>query len=158
MRDAFQWQIIGAGLRGVDVKVAIAISLLFNRNDYEEEGRLHAYPAIETIAEKAKVPERSVKRSIDRLMKLGHIRIDPGGRGPGDPHHYYPQIKDLYSWISDTTAKRVSRVTKKGVTGAPLISDETLTKRLGEEARIERNFDDFETMPGRYAKRKETLQ
>jgi hypothetical protein len=149
MRDAFQQQILSAGLRGVDVKVAIAISLRLNRNDYEEEGRLYAFPGIDTIAEMIQAPERSVKRSIDRLIKLGHLSIDPGGRGPGDPHHYYPRIKDRYEWVPGITAKRVSRVTKKGVTGVPLISDETLTKKLGKaEDRALAGFDDFERFPG----------
>jgi hypothetical protein len=150
MRDAFQWQILGdERLRGVDVKVALAISLRLNRDDYEQDGKLHAWPGIDTIAEMISVPRRSIRRSLGRLVMLEHLRLIRGGHRPGDPHHYIPQVQP---------PKRRSQVTVMGVTGAPLISDETLTKRLGEEERIERNFDDFETMPGRYAKRKETLQ
>jgi hypothetical protein len=103
MREAFQWQILGDNIvRGIDAKVALAISLYLNREDWELHSKLHAWPGIDTIAQKIGVSERSVRRSIGRLVMLGHFRLHVGGRGPGDPHHYIPQIKGRYTWPVDT--------------------------------------------------------
>jgi hypothetical protein len=40
---------------------AIAISLFLTRDDYEQEGKLHAWPAIGTVAERTELLGRSVK-------------------------------------------------------------------------------------------------
>ncbi len=99
MRDAFQWQILGdKDLWASDVKVAFALSLRLNRNDYEELGKLHAWPSIDRLAEKTGLQKRNVQRSIKRLVLLGHLQVIPGGSRPGDPNHYIPMIKDRYPW------------------------------------------------------------
>jgi hypothetical protein len=103
MRDDFQWQLLAdPRLHRADVKIGVAVSLLLNRDDYEEEGRLHAWPGLNTIAEKTATNPRSVRRSIKRLELMGHFRIIKGGKGPGDPHHYVPVLKDA-GWPMDTT-------------------------------------------------------
>jgi hypothetical protein len=95
MRDTFQWQLLGdRSLRGVDVKVALALSLHINRDLVEEEGELRAWPGLKTIAERTHVPLRSVRRSVDRLVLFGHFRVISGGCGPGDTNRYVARIKD----------------------------------------------------------------
>ena len=103
MRDDFQWQLLAdRNLHRADVKVALAISLLLNRDDYEKHGKLHAWPALDTIAKRTGTDRRSVRRSIKRIALMGHLRIVDGGRGPGDPHHFVPVIKGA-DWPVDTT-------------------------------------------------------
>ncbi len=92
-KDTFQFQILeDSRLKPADVKTAITISLFLNRDDYEEGGRLHAWPSLDTIAMKTKLTKRTVQRSIRRLAEFGHFCLVEG-TGRGHSHHYEPVIK-----------------------------------------------------------------
>jgi hypothetical protein len=53
MGDAYQWQIlVDHRLWASDVKVGVAISLYLSRSDYEDDGKLLAWPGIDKLAAK----------------------------------------------------------------------------------------------------------
>jgi hypothetical protein len=53
------------------------------------------WPSAGTIARKANISHRTVRRVIARLEAGGHLAVHRGGGGPGDQlphrHHRYPQ-------------------------------------------------------------------
>src|SRR5208282_5222996 len=96
MRDAFQWQLLADKELNTpaEVKIGVAISLLLNRKDYDRGGVLHAWPSLDTIAERTGTSRSTARRVIRKIATLGHIRIIEGGCGTRSPHRYVAVIKD----------------------------------------------------------------
>jgi len=72
-------------LLAIDLKVAVELTRYFREKD--QGGR--AYPAAKTLADAIGLSERSVRRSIDRLLHAGHLYVIPGKPGRGCSAQYW---------------------------------------------------------------------
>jgi hypothetical protein len=71
-----------------DVVVALELTDYFNED--AENGR--AWPSYRTIGDAINVPEKSVRRSIDRLVAGGHLHVVSGGQGR---RPFQPALDDI---------------------------------------------------------------
>ena len=69
------------GLIAVDLKIAVELTDHFREKD--QGGR--AYPAAKTLGKGVGVSEQTTFRSIDRMVKRGHLYVIPGKPGRGYP-------------------------------------------------------------------------
>jgi hypothetical protein len=77
------------GMHKFDAAVALELTDYFNED--AENGR--AWPSYRTIGNAIHVPEKSVRRSIERLIALGHLHVVKGRQGRGYSNQYWMILK-----------------------------------------------------------------
>ena len=120
-REQWQRQVNGdGGLHASAVKVALSLSLHFNRNRGGE-----AWPEIDTLAAATAMSRSTVLRAIKELETAGHIKVarSKAANGKQAVNRYVPVIKPLDSkpcapGVTDDTRSagchRVSCMTSAG--------------------------------------------
>lgn len=95
--------------------------------DEADDNGTNAYPGLDNIATKSKIPKRSVMRCIDRLESMGELVVTrPAQPGRGRFNTYQvvlPGIGDTLTPIPIERARIGDRKARKGDTPTPLTSD-----------------------------------
>jgi hypothetical protein len=90
---AWLYQIIrDAELLANDIRVCVTLTKFFNE---EDGGR--AFPSCKTIGEPIGLHETTVLRSVKRVHKHGHLRVEWGKPGRGSSNQYWMLIKPASS-------------------------------------------------------------
>jgi hypothetical protein len=112
--------------------VAYAISLNFNRIEFEATGELVAWPAIETIAGKINAAERTVQRMIAALDTSGHLTIEAGrGRSKTNRFRAAQRVTDVSPFSEPATAEKGDSFGQERVTElSPNLLRDSLTELL----------------------------
>jgi hypothetical protein len=73
--------------------VCIALELTDYFNEDAKDGR--AWPSYRTIGDAIHVPEKSVRRAIERLVAHGHLYVVSGRQGRGHSNQYIMKLKPV---------------------------------------------------------------
>jgi hypothetical protein len=76
-------------LLAIDVKVALELTRFFNEKD--QGGR--AFPSCKTLGDAIGMSERTIRRSVERMTKGGHVYTILGKPGRGHPNQYWMTLK-----------------------------------------------------------------
>jgi hypothetical protein len=79
------------GVLAIDVRLAVELTDYFREKD--QGGR--AYPAAKTLGKAVGVSEQTALRSVDRMVKRGHLYVIPGKPGRGHPNQYWMIVKPV---------------------------------------------------------------